>query len=75
MALREGARGQTQKSGLPGFCLWDCPRLLCPDDGQTLRAAVWSESCRAGETCSGGFHTPRLQRFNSQSSGVCGAQP
>ena len=75
MALREGARGQTQKSGLPGFCLWDYLRLLCPDNGQTLRAAVWSANCRAGETRSGDFHTPRSQRFNGQSSRVCRAQP
>lgn len=72
---RRGARPDSEKSGPPGFYLCDCPRLLCPDNGQTLRAAVWSASCRAGEACSGDFHTPRLPRFNSQSSGVCRAQP
>lgn len=68
-------RGQTEKSSLPGFCLWDYPRLLCPDHVQTLRAAVWSASCRALETRSGDFHTPLSQRFNGQSSRVCRAQP
>lgn len=75
MALRCDARPDSEKSGLPGFCLWDYPRLLCPDHVQTLRAAVWSASCRAEETRSGNFHTPLSQRFNGQSSRVCRAQP
>lgn len=71
---RRGARPDSE-SGLPGFCLWDCLRLLCPDNGQTLQPAVWSANCRAGETRSGDFHTPRSQRFKGQSRRVYRAQP
>lgn len=76
MVLREGARGQTlRKVAFLASAFGTAQGSCAPTTGQTLRAAVWSANCRAGETRSGDFHTPRSQRFNGQSGRVCRAQP
>lgn len=76
MVLREGARGQTlRKVAFLASASGTAQGSCAPTTGQTLRAAVWSANCRAGETHSGDFHTPRSQRFNGQSGRVCRAQP